>query len=417
MRESNNQNFKYCLYGAVAIVAIAGLYVAWSYVSSDKDFGFDIEWKFWNSSFLWPILSIIGFFLQFLDWQHTSFKEGWVVKDSWGREKFVENNDVISSVFGGCVFPLIAHLFIIPCAYGAVLYYVIIIPLALLNALIPYLAALVSILLVVFFYNIAKNFAWKSSPLLKLFATMFVFLLLICCVSLPTVMDFGGEEEQSSVVSSRPKAIGYATVTTKIANLRQGPGTDYEICMMPNGEKIQLRQGDEIQVLEDAGDWFKILLSGNETAYIKKTLCSDINSVKSSQSIINDEAETEYHDDIEDNTIESTESIEEQEINEEEVPSADSNTVKLYGAVDKYPITMQLSIYDSVVSGTYYYNKQGPDNVLKLSGNLRGDELELFESDENGNQTGHFKGIFSNGEYYGEFVTAAGNAMQFRLNK
>ena len=130
MRESNNQNFKYCLYGAVAIVAIAGLYVAWSYVSSDKDFGFDIEWKFWNSSFLWPILSIIGFFLQFLDWQHTSFKEGWVVKDSWGREKFVENNDVISSVFGGCVFPLIAHLFIIPCAYGAVLYYVIIIPLA-----------------------------------------------------------------------------------------------------------------------------------------------------------------------------------------------------------------------------------------------------------------------------------------------
>jgi hypothetical protein len=187
--------------------------------------------------------------------------------------------------------------------------------------------------------------------------------------------------------------------------------------MMPNGEKIQLRQGDEIQVLEDAGDWFKILLDGNETAYIKKTLCSDINSVQSSQPIINDEAETEYHDDIEDNTIESTESIEEQEINEEEVPSADSNTVKLYGAVDKYPITMQLSIYDSVVSGTYYYNKQGPDNVLKLSGNLRGDELELFESDENGNQTGHFKGIFSNGEYYGEFVTAAGNAMQFRLNK
>jgi hypothetical protein len=269
----------------------------------------------------------------------------------------------------------------------------------------------------VFFYNIAKNFAWKSSPLLKLFATMFVFLLLICCVSLPTVMDFGGEEEQSSVVSSRPKAIGYATVTTKIANLRRGSGTDYEICMMPNGEKIQLRQGDEIQVLEDAGDWFKILLDGNETAYIKKTLCSDINYVQSSQSIINDEAETEYHDDIEDNTIESTESIEEQEINEEEVPSADSNTVKLYGAVDKYPITMQLSIYDSVVSGTYYYNKQGPDNVLKLSGNLRGDELELFESDENGNQTGHFKGIFSNGEYYGEFVTAAGNAMQFRLNK
>lgn len=415
MRESNNQNFKYCLYGAVAIVAIAGLYVAWSYVSSDKDFGFDIEWKFWNSSFLWPILSIIGFFLQFLDWQHTSFKEGWVVKDSWGREKFVENNDVISSVFGGCVFPLIAHLFIIPCAYGAVLYYVIIIPLALLNALIPYLAALVSILLVVFFYNIAKNFAWKSSPLLKLFATMFVFLLLICCVSLPTVMDFGGEEEQSSVASSRPKAIGYATVTTKIANLRRGPGTDYEICMMPNGEKIQLKQGDEIQVLEDAGDWFKILLNDNETAYIKKTLCSGINYNQTSLQTNKEKEEISHHENTDDNTIENRESINEQVVNEE-IQSADSNIIKLYGAVDKYPITMQLSIDGSVVKGTYYYNKQGPDRILKLYGSLNGLEMELFESDENGNQTGHFKGNFSDGEYYGEFVNIKGKSMPFRVS-
>lgn len=162
---------------------------------------------------------------------------------------------------------------------------------------------------------------------------------------------------------------------------------------------------------------FKYCLYGAVAIVAKKTLCSDINSVQSSQPIINDEAETEYHDDIDDNTIENTESIEEQEINEEEVQTADSNTVKLYGAIDKYPITMQLSIYDSVVSGTYYYNKQGPDNVLKLSGNLRGDELELFESYENGNQTGHFKGYYSNGEYEGEFVTMQGKSMQFRVSE
>ncbi len=94
-----------------------------------------------------------------------------------------------------------------------------------------------------------------------------------------------------------------------------------------------------------------------------------------------------------------------------------SRSVTLYGAVHKYPITMQLSIYDSVVSGTYYYNKQGPDNVLKLSGNLRGDELELFETDENGRQTGHFKGYYSNGEYEGEFVTMQGKSMQFRVSE
>lgn len=94
-----------------------------------------------------------------------------------------------------------------------------------------------------------------------------------------------------------------------------------------------------------------------------------------------------------------------------------SRSVTLYGAVHKYPITMQLEIKGSVVKGTYYYNKQGPDNVLTLSGVFDNGEMDIYETDENGRQTGHFKGYYSNGEYQGEFVTMQGKSMQFRVSE
>lgn len=94
-----------------------------------------------------------------------------------------------------------------------------------------------------------------------------------------------------------------------------------------------------------------------------------------------------------------------------------SRSVTLYGAVHKYPITMQLEIKGSVVKGTYYYNKQGPDNVLTLSGVFDNGEMDIYETDENGRQTGHFKGYYSNGEYQGEFVTMQGKSMQFLVSE
>lgn len=91
--------------------------------------------------------------------------------------------------------------------------------------------------------------------------------------------------------------------------------------------------------------------------------------------------------------------------------------ITMYGAVDKYPITMSLNIDGSVVKGTYYYNKQGPDKVLTLSGVLNNGEMDIYEADENGRQTGHFRGYYSNGVYQGEFITQQGKSMSFRVSK
>lgn len=106
---------------------------------------------------------------------------------------------------------------------------------------------------------------------------------------------------------------------------------------------------------------------------------------------------------------------EDTEIVEEQVEGHQS--VTLYGTVDKYPITMSLNIDGSVVKGTYYYNRQGPDKVLTLSGVMNGSEMDIYESDENGRQTGHFKGYYSNGMYQGEFITMQGKSMFFRVTE
>lgn len=91
--------------------------------------------------------------------------------------------------------------------------------------------------------------------------------------------------------------------------------------------------------------------------------------------------------------------------------------ITLYGTVDKYPITMSLNIDGSVVKGTYYYNKQGPDKFLTLSGVLNNAEMDIYEADENGRQTGHFCGYYSNGVYQGEFITQQGKSMSFRVSE
>lgn len=89
----------------------------------------------------------------------------------------------------------------------------------------------------------------------------------------------------------------------------------------------------------------------------------------------------------------------------------------LHGTVDKYPITMHLEIDGSTVKGTYYYDKQGSNAKLKLSGSNENDILDLNETDADGTPTGHFKGKFENGVYKGYFITNQGKKMPFVVSE
>lgn len=271
--EMKDRYYRIFLYFATGIVAGAGLYVAWLYVSNHRDIGFIIEWKFWKSTILWPTLSVIGFFLQFLDWEHTSFSEGWFVKDSWGREKWVENNDIISVLWGNCLFPLIAHFFLIPCIYGAILYYIIIAPLALVNAFIPYIAAAVCIFIPVLFYIISRNFDKMSYSFVRLVGVMVIFLFAVGLLYLPTTYDFSSHKKEITSSEIKRKTIGEITIKTQMANLRTGPGANYAICTRLDGTKVQAHKGERFEVLELKGKWYKVLLSDGTEAFIKKSLC------------------------------------------------------------------------------------------------------------------------------------------------
>ena len=103
--------------------------------------------------------------------------------------------------------------------------------------------------------------------------------------------------------------------------------------------------------------------------------------------------------------------------NSSERSSGIEETYDLKGKVDKYPITMHLEIEGSLVKGTYYYDKKGPDAQLNLSGSCDGNSLDINETDENGTPTGHFKGTMDDGVFKGQFITNKGKSMPFAVTE
>lgn len=87
------------------------------------------------------------------------------------------------------------------------------------------------------------------------------------------------------------------------------------------------------------------------------------------------------------------------------------------GQVDEYPVTMEIVIDGTMVSGSYYYNRKGSHNRLMLSGTNENGYLDLNETDANGTPTGHFRGTYSDGIFQGQFITGQGNSMSFYLER
>jgi len=92
-------------------------------------------------------------------------------------------------------------------------------------------------------------------------------------------------------------------------------------------------------------------------------------------------------------------------------------THDMHGTIDKYPITMHLEIDGSIIKGTYYYDKQGSNAKLKLSGTNINGILDVNETDADGTPTGHFKGKYSDGMFIGMFITNQGKKLPFQVSE
>lgn len=86
------------------------------------------------------------------------------------------------------------------------------------------------------------------------------------------------------------------------------------------------------------------------------------------------------------------------------------------GKIYKYPIVMDLVFNGHEVSGTYYYTKQGSNARLYLQGSIYGNELDIYENNENGEWTGHFYGHIKRGVYSGTFTNSKGKQMSFTIS-
>lgn len=73
------------------------------------------------------------------------------------------------------------------------------------------------------------------------------------------------------------------SVSVKTANLRTGPGTNYDFVLDANGAKQQVSKGTVLDVVAEKQGWYEIQLKGESTstAYIKQSLCADLNPTAS----------------------------------------------------------------------------------------------------------------------------------------
>lgn len=77
-------------------------------------------------------------------------------------------------------------------------------------------------------------------------------------------------------------------VTALSANLRTGPGTNYDYATVSadgTGGKWKLKRGTVLDVISETVDWYEVRPVGNtRTAYIKKSLCADLDQAQSKAS-------------------------------------------------------------------------------------------------------------------------------------
>lgn len=98
----------------------------------------------------------------------------------------------------------------------------------------------------------------------------------ICWIIDPFDKNIVSSEEKIEVTTDVIKTI---CVNTKTANLRTGPGKQYDCLTYYNNgypQRLQAHYNDTLEVIEEANGWYKVRIPNTKIeAYIKKTLCRD----------------------------------------------------------------------------------------------------------------------------------------------
>ncbi len=211
-------------------------------------------------------------------------------------------------------------------------------------------------------------------------------------VSKPTLVEGNLSIERCISVSAKIKVIKKIEVLSPIA-------ASIDLCDENENSLITAYAGDDIETLINAEPGKIITIKGKSESIDKSTAEDYIKRIK--KACVNTEN-----------------SVSESNVNEEKAVISSPIMIDLAGSVSKYPIVMHLNIDGKNVEGQYYYTSSGANYPLKLSGTANSEGyLDIHETNEEGQPTGHFTGIWDGNEYSGEFVNYKGQHFNFKLTK
>lgn len=260
--ESDNTGFSRSVLIITICLALMGVYAIYSVFTADIQWGFKINWNCFESP-LFTVFSVIGFFLQFFNWQHMSF-ETWIgTKKSNGDTKWEKSGDIMDSLFGGCVWPLLSHLLIVPCMYGAAIWYAVMGLVHILGKMSPFFISLLIIGLVFLFYKLAISLIENKYRV----ALLAGLALIATGIIGGTAYYLSNTDFTFSINDKIPDTLGICEITGNQVNLRQGPGTEYDKL------GITVSSGESYPLMEESGDWVRIDYNGTP-AWLSNKFCA-----------------------------------------------------------------------------------------------------------------------------------------------
>lgn len=274
--DSSTEVYRKAVVVLTICLGILGVYTIYTVWTTDVNWGFKINWNCFKSPFF-PVLAVIGFFLQFFNWQHMSM-ESWIGRKGPNDSdyKWEKNYDIMDNMFNGCLMPLLSHLIFIPCLYGALMWYAIMGLVHVLGKLSPLFITALVVVVVFFFYRWANGYYGHKYRVAMLAGLAVVAAALFS----GTAYYMTHPNVISDNSNNKPSYIGICHITGNGVNLRQGPGTEYDKLGMTVSE------GESYFLLGESGDWVKIDYNGSE-AWLSSKFCN----------IVYDSAEGEGMDD------------------------------------------------------------------------------------------------------------------------
>lgn len=151
---------KYCLAtkSLTSIIFIVAGFTIYFLLCSPNDLDFGINWNMFDSILIFP-LYIIGFIIG-LGQKFDVYKSVLVTRDGAGNVTDVKpNDDIIDSMFVGCLMPILQYFLLFPLMMAAVIYYPLMGLVYLFSAIFPYLISAFIVVSIFFAYQCMNRIA------------------------------------------------------------------------------------------------------------------------------------------------------------------------------------------------------------------------------------------------------------------